>query len=333
MGVPSNNFVASDPARGRPVLVFFLVLCTLGGFAWMFNQEPAAAPLTSKQKAERRVTQADDDASAALSKRVEGVSKLFVAARAGAPKFAEESLSWSGKWALLKDYLGIGNDAEHAQFLAKAFSENVLAGEVLKSALESAVKGYVADLEAIENQLIVQLRADLDDSQLANDAKPEFVQTDEAFNREYKRLAAELTQALIQDAQAEIGKQTASFVAWDVAMLIVNRIAQTVATELGVEATILGSGAASTLVTLGAGLVVGLIVDQIISWIMKEAGYDPEKEIATKVQESLNSLEKLLLDGMNKKPGLRGELERLRQARSQVQHAVVSKLTLEGAAQ
>jgi hypothetical protein len=107
---------------------------------------------------------------------------------------------------------------------------------------------------------------------------------------------------------------------------------EAVAAELGLEAGIFGTGAASGVATLGIGLIVGIVADQIIGFVLKTAGYDPEREITVKVWTSLNRVEFLLLEGTAARPGLRQELERIGQSRSKTQIAVIDKLLKEGGA-
>jgi len=159
---------------------------------------------------------------------------------------------------------------------------------------------------------------------------PAFFQNDEAFRAEYRRLEADLKGLLTRDAQVTAGREVAALVAMDVATTIVLRIVQVVAAERGVEAGILGAGAASSVATLGVGPIVGLIVDQAFTWVMKKAGYDPAQEIAGKVRASLSRIENLLLDGAEGHSGLSRELQTLHAARSQLRHAVINKLLQKG---
>ena len=154
--------------------------------------------------------------------------------------------------------------------------------------------------------------------------------SDTAFQEEYLRLAGGITQTLERDAGMEVGRQVAGFVVMDVATPIVIRIVEFVAAELGVEAGILGAGAASGTVTFGVGLIVGIVADQVIAWVLKEAGYDPAAEIAGKVRETLDRVESLLIDGTPEKEGLCKELERIGAARSKRQDMVIDKLLSEG---
>ncbi len=130
----------------------------------------------------------------------------------------------------------------------------------------------------------------------------------------------------------EVGRQVGAMVAMDVATPIVIRIVEVVAVELGMEAGILSAGAASGVATLGVGLIVGIVADQVIAWVLKEAGYDPAAEIAGKVCGSLGQVERLLIDGTTDKGGLSRELGNIGRARARIQDTVVNKLLVEGGA-
>ncbi|MFO0946448.1 MAG: hypothetical protein U1D30_10940 [Planctomycetota bacterium] len=68
------------------------------------------------------------------------------------------------------------------------------------------------------------------------------------------------------------------------------------ATRLATSAGIIGVGAGSGTVTLGVGIVVGVIVDYCVSWAYDKM-YDPAGEISTKLNETLHELEQLILLG------------------------------------
>ena len=71
---------------------------------------------------------ADGKSKDALEKKLSEVNRVFQEGRAGARAFAEESLSWGGKWALVKSTIGIGEGDAHKQFLAEALLLSALGG-------------------------------------------------------------------------------------------------------------------------------------------------------------------------------------------------------------
>ena len=284
----------------------------------------------SREKAGKHLANAHLKANIALDARLQVVRAVFNRGRKGADMFAEDALSWGGKWALVKETLGIGEDQAHAQYLAESFGKHIFTNDDLNNALEGVIKGYISDLDSIENQLLVQLRADLADSELGRGGKLPVLSSDEAFREEYRRMAGSIMETLKRDAGMEVGRQVAGFVVMDAATPVVIHIVEFVAAELGIEAGILGTGAASGVATLGVGLLVGIIADKLIAWVLKEAGYDPAEEIAAKVRASLDNVESLMIDGTADKGGLRRELKRIGNARSQCQDLSIDKLLSEG---
>ena len=110
------------------------------------------------------------------------------------------------------------------------------------------------------------------------------------------------------------------------------------ATEMGVTAGVLGTGAASTVATLGVGMVVALILDYILDEVFKLAGYDPEVKIEGLVCESIDKLEASLIHeggffSRHKKGTLRVAMEELHEARSKTRCETIAKLMKEGGMQ
>ena len=145
--------------------------------------------------------------------------------------------------------------------------------------------------------MLVKLRADLADSDLGRGKKTAVFNSDAAFLAECHRLEAELLPTLSRELGVTISREVASFVAMDVATQIVIRVAEALAVELGVSAGILGTGAASSVATLGVGLVVGIVIDAMLGDLMRAFGHDPEGEISAQVVSQLRRLESLLIDG------------------------------------
>jgi hypothetical protein len=313
-----------DPVILGPValLVCIALLCSGGG--------TTKGKANAEAKAAKHVAEARSQMNAALDRHLRGVRAVFERGRKGAPAFASEALSLSGKWALIKSAVRFEAVA-HATFLAEAFAKHVFTGDELEAAVKASVQGYVSELDAIENQMLVRLRIDLSDGELGRSGKLPALDSDSAFRGEYRRLAESLTRTLHADAGVEAGRFVAGWVAMDAATPVVISVVELVAAELGVEGGILGAGAASGVATLGIGLIVGYVADQIIAWLLKEvAGYDPEEKIAGKVRDSLGRVESLLIDGAGGRGGLRRELERIGKTRSDTQSRVINQLLKEG---
>ncbi len=295
-------------------LKWFLSLVLLFGLvavigAYISPRKPAEPPPPKEwNKVQPRLTQFDKAADQAARKRVERVRKFFAEREKGADIFAKDVLSWGGKWELVKDVAGYGN---HARYLALAFERDVFSTADLKAVLAAAVTGYMSDLDGLENELLVQLRADLADSDLGRGKLRTHLESDEAFRREYWRLSATLLPALVKDLHITASREVLALIAMDIGTQLTMQVGVGVAAELGLDASILTTGFVGGAATLGVGLVVSLVVDAVIDWVLKKLGHDPEAEIARHVRTAVKQLGNRLLDGEAPVHQVYGKLQQL----------------------
>ena len=364
-------------ALWRRCLMLCLLMAAIGGvtvfyvWPWLGFNVPmpsldtftAAEPTSPAwEKARGRVEQADRQSVEAYKKRLLDLSRFFAERANGVDAFAESVLSWSGKWALLKTTIHL-EDA-HEKFLAEAFSRDLFTPDDLRIALESAIVGYQTDLDAIENDLLVALRADLADADLAREVSSH-LRSDDAFRQEFRQIADGLRPTLEEQFHLTIGREIATFIATDIATQIVIRVGTAVATEMGISTAIVGTGAASTGVTIGVGLVVSVIIDAIIDKVLRVFGRDPELAVRWAVRNALDATELRIIngndgavsahrqllnmarsDGMSSvrnasraaigrieqggQLGLRWEMRNLHEMRLRLRHAALRKLLVEG---
>ncbi|MGA8611150.1 MAG: hypothetical protein WB760_05445, partial [Xanthobacteraceae bacterium] len=224
-------------------------------------------------------------------------------------------------------------DAEgHERFLRESFERLVFNGADIKELMESAVRGYVSELDGIENAMLVDIRADLSENDLAPPDLRPVLGSDESFQKAYAQMVERVLPVIQADMGVTAAREASSFIASDIAAQISLRILTAVTARLGLSGGILGSGAALSVETLGVGLVAAVLVDKLLDVVMHRAGYDPEGDIANKVCEALDKVEAMLLDGGPESGtvGLRGELLKLQQARSVLCSEALKKLILEG---
>jgi len=89
------------PTRRRAAM--FVALAALWcGWRYCSRAEHCSCALGP---ASHRLDEADQKSRETLNHRLEAVHKLFAKGRSGSKAFAEEALSWSGKYALVKGYL------------------------------------------------------------------------------------------------------------------------------------------------------------------------------------------------------------------------------------
>jgi hypothetical protein len=360
--------MSSRRSKWRTFLVIALILA-FGGAAVLAL--PAVAPSLTETprpmpaewpKVQARLDRFDKAADAALVKRLEMVKTFFDQRKYGAQGFAEEALSWGGKWEFIKDTLGAGN---HRKYLAEALARNTFTVDELRAVLEAAIKGYLTDLDGLENELLVQLRADLADSELGRGTLRPYVASDKAFQSEYRKLALVALPVVADDMNITLSREMLGFIAMDVGTQAVVRIGTVTVGELGLEGGILGSGAVVGIGTLGVGLIIGFIVDAVLDDLLRIIGYDPQREIARHVCGALDEMRALLVDGDTRarstheklcklasddwwedvrtasrraadrierggRLGLRWELQRIQQVRARLRQEALRKLLLKG---
>jgi hypothetical protein len=275
-----------------------------------------------------RLKATDEAAAAAAARQADAITAFFEERKRHTREFAEAVLSLRGKWNFAVAKLPWADHDRHRRFLRDKFEEILFSPDDLQRAIVSAVQGYLTCAEGLENELLVTLRQDLADSELPGGA-PLLPESQEAFRREYDHMGQAVLPTLNRDLGATAGKGLANLVAGELGAAIALRVTTACATRLGVSAGILGSGAYSATVTLGAGLVAGLVIDRALDAFLRSRGYDPEGDIARSLDDTLDRLCALILDGDAGVPGLRRELEILHSTRGRVREAALRNLILE----
>jgi len=324
--------------RHRQFLLAIVILVTLTVIAIVRMRSGGGEPHTDpvRQAAWDRITPrlagVEQTSQQAGDKYAERVKSFFADRKQAARGFAEGVLSLSGKWAFVKSKLPWTDADGHNRFLRESFERLVFSGEDLKELIESAVRGYVSELEGIESTLLVDIRADLSEGDLAPRDLLPVLDSDARFQSAYAQMVERVLAVIEFDMGVTVAREVASFVVSDIAANISLRILAEITAQLGLSGGILGSGAALSVETLGMGLIAGLLVDKLIDFVMHQAGYDPEGEVAVKVCEALDQVQALLLvgDAQSGTPGLIGELRKLQQARSRLCNEALKKLILEG---
>ena len=293
------------------------------------------------------------------------VTRFFAERKERARAFAEEVLSLRGKWQFVKAKLPFTDHDGHERYLHDRFEEMVVSGPELKELIQSVVSRYVSELQGIESDLLVSLRADLSDSELAGLQAGAVLKTDEAFRREYARSLERVAGVVAGDLPVQVGREALTWVSADIATNVTASLATALAERLGISAGILGTGAASGAATLGVGIAAGFVVDAVLDRVLRAMGHDPAGDIAQKIGEALDTFQDLLLDGDKEAVstyrklremqdsdffafvrsecrraadkvetggylGLRKELKRLHDSRALLRREALEKLILEG---
>lgn len=256
-----------------------------------------------------RLDAADAASRAAVDEQLAGIDDFFRVTDAGVKPFSEAVLSLRGKWEYAKSKLPTAEDDQHLRFLSGKFEEYIFKFDDLKVLIERAIGGYVSRVQGIEGGLLVDVRADLSEGELAAAGLPKFLASDAAFRAAFQQALETAAAGVASDFRTGVSREVVSFVAGEIAAQIAVRTAAAVAARLGVSAGVLGTGAASSWGTFGLGLVAAVVVDVAISKVAKWAGYDPVARVSEKVQATLAQVRSLLVDG---NPDARAAFEELR---------------------
>jgi hypothetical protein len=292
---------------------------------------PATQPVASKpaptgpsaQEVRRRATgrampvldEADRQSQAAVAEHLRAVDDFFAQAKRGTPGFAKQVLGWGSKWRLVADKMPFTRTDRHAQFLRKAFHDRLFTPDALTKVIEQTVKGYGGSVSGIENRMLVRLRSDVSD--LPPSMLPAFGD-DAQLRQAFDRALAQATERVGADLRADVGRETMSLVAGEVMTMV--------AVRLGVSAGILSVGAGSSWATFGIGAVVGLVVDQAVTWVWNW-WRDPAGDLTTKMNAKLDEIRTLIVDGDGRgAPGLRARLDAVARDRATVRRAAVLRL-------
>ena len=241
-----------------------------------------------------RIEQVAAETRAGAETSIGQVGEFFAERRQGARAFAADILSLGGKWEFVRGKFETGS---HERYIEECFQRRLFRPDELKAAIESAVTRFVSEAQGRENRLLVDIRADLADGELAGQDYLPALHSEEEFHLRFQAVLEEILPILSRDVEAMVGREMVSFVASEIATQILTEIGTSLAIRLGLSGGILGTGAFTATASAGLTLIGGLLVDQAINWVMREAGYDPEGEIAAQVEASLARLESLILDG------------------------------------
>ena len=270
-----------------------------------------------------RIEIAQEEAIKAVETRVQEVRAFFDERQKRIPAYADRVLSLRSKWVLGKSKLP-GTDKEaHTKFLKEEFARIVFSEAELSQAVMGATENFVRDIEAIENALLVKIRADLQDTPECAAVLPD-LKTDALFQSRFAKTTISLSGTASADLKVNIGRLLGS----EIAAVIAIRVGTAVATRLGVSAAILGTGAAAGPETLGVTVIAGILVDQIAGWVIGWF-YDPESEISKTLSAELKNLATLIVVGDEKTRGLKAELTQLSEQRKELRNNALQEMILQ----
>ena len=236
------------------------------------------------------------------------------------PAFAGRALSLRSKWELMRSKVSGGDKDRHAKFLADEFSKTVFSSAELERAVIYAIENYERDIEADENKLLVKVRADLENLPEFSKEFPE-LRTEQTFHQHFDAALRDVT----RKTGVNMNVGLARLVGTEITTAIAVTVVRAAATRLGVSATIEGIGASGSPETLGISIIAGLIIDQLAGWVI-DWYYKPEEQITRSLNEELDQLSKLIIEGDDKTLGLKQRLATLAQQRKLAREAALRKL-------
>lgn len=322
---------------GRPLLESFRETPTSTSPEIKPPPAQTKVPPPPEEVAKPHLSRAEQEAELVIEEHVKAINSFFADSKKSTRDFAVESLGFRSKitlvgdqvpsifnwlfedefsiikWATGKD-LSLKNSEKHKRFIREKFEEHVFKPAQLKDAVEQVVKSYLAHMRSIESKMLVDLRTDVSD----------FPTTYPLAQLDDKRLQESYDQALSR-AIAATGSDLRDDIATQLVSIIAGEVLSQVALRLGVSAGILGTGAASGWATLGIGVVVGLIVDQIVAWAW-DWWADPKGNLAADLDKKLDEMNRLIIDGSTDVQGLRDRLKQFSRERATTRKAAVLSL-------
>ena len=271
---------------------------TLAGVAYQFLPHYDPVRLAAWNQVQPRIQQTDEATKNEASQSSQQIREFFAERKKNARHFAEDMLCLSSKWAYVK---GMWSSGSHESYLQECFRRNLFSPDELKGLIESAVSRYVSEIQGRENQLLVDIRADLEGSELAAPQYLPSLISDAEFKQQYDAMLQQVVPLLAKEMGVSVTREIISWAGSEIAAELLMEIGVSLATELGVSSGIIAAGASSSVVTFGVGLAAAFLVDMALDTIMRQAGYDPEGEIAAKVCETLDHIERIILEGEKKK--------------------------------
>jgi hypothetical protein len=290
--------------------------------------DPAELRAQAWQRVEARLDALDQQLEARLDADVAMVRRFLLRRRqTGARAFAEEVLSLSGKWALARSHLPWASGDEHLRYLAAQFHRHLFEPEALLQVVRQAVLRHVQAQRDAEDQLLLQLRLDLAD--LPDGALP-VLASGTTLEDAYARLLDQTRAKVATDLGVDVGREVLSAtVAEVIATQVAGRVLGAVATRLGLSAGVLGAGASTSWASLGVSLVAAILVDYALDWVVGWF-YDPAAAIVTRVEQTLDEVGTLIIEGDGVDPGLKAELQTLARRRARLRHAALHSLIVTG---
>jgi len=271
-------------------------------------------PKNTEELSRPCLDRADKECERAIAVHVKRLDVFFAASKTRTRAFADAATGWGSKRRLIQDRLPFTRNDRHQAFLRERFEELIFSPAQLKSAVEGVVEDYLADVRAIESKMLIDLRA----GSAAWAPDNALIQlNDNRLQTSFDAAIAESVAATGKQLKADLGKKAVVGIA--------DQVLKQAAIRLGVRAGILEAGAVSGSVSFGIGMAVGVIVDQMVAMIWDWVS-DPQESLATTINDQLDEMNRLLVDGSADVNGLRTQLQELARTRAKARRTAAIRM-------
>lgn len=287
----------------KRILKRSLVVTGLIVLGWFATSRRAHTPPIPKELQDRlvlHVASSDSQAHELMEGRLAELKRQIVQRRDRCDAFADQMLSWSAKITLAKEGIGLTAKGAHEQFVRQAFAAQVITTDELRQLVAQTTEGFERDLQAIQNELLVRLRQDIQD----------VPGNSSSSDRQTAQIVESLEAVILTQPAASVSASQQEVIAFAASTVLAEALTP-IAIEVMTSAGLLTAGAVSAPESLGIGLGVAVAVDIAYSKIT-----DPAGKLSAILQNQLGSLADAIIAGQPTQPGLRGQLE------SMLQHQV-----------
>jgi hypothetical protein len=267
------------------------------------------------RQAQFHLDRVHDQSRRLVDDHLKELAEFFGAAKKRMPAFADDLVGWGSKWRLATDTLPFfGTRGAHARYVAERFNQQLFTPADIERSITEVITFLLREIDGLEGAMLVALRQDL--SHFSQEGRLDGLRTDNL-------------QAFLRDVHAEGALATWPALRDDmVQMLVSTLVAEAIvhfANHLRVSAAILGGSAAASEVSFGTSFVIGLAVDQAISWAWTKIT-DPKAGLINRLKDRLDELHTALIDGTVCSPGLRHTLLTELDRRDQVRRTALANV-------
>lgn len=216
-----------------------------------------------REACERHISESERKARQAVDRRAKEFSEYIRECKSGAEYFADDILSFYGKWRAMKPYIPFTDSDGHKQYVQEKFNQHIISEQRLADVLRRTIEDIAQDIDAIENELAVNIRREL----LGRNINPSEIPI---AKREFERSLGRAVGASSKEALIGAG----SFIAAETIGVLLTMVGRQVLISSG----IIRRGVVGGPYTIGIGILIGIIVDAIFQMVMDSKG-DVQREL------------------------------------------------------